>query len=215
MISDEIRREIQHIVRGTLREGDEDSCSKIRNLLCKSFGTGPTVKKEFESRAIIKEQQACFLKSYARDHYFWFDSLPAGSQYLIEGGESKVFLTADGLNVIKTNDASYYATWDEFFNNLVLHNLFFPYTAYLFLGFIEMNDKLCAVIQQPYIEGEQPDLEHIEGVLRYNGFTKVKRQDYYHEELGIALEDMHDENVIAQGQLLFFIDTVFYIMEVK
>ncbi|WP_373287040.1 putative polyvalent protein kinase domain-containing protein [Filimonas zeae] len=28
----------------------------------------------------------------------------------------------------------------------------------------------------------------------------------------MALEDMHDENVIAQGQLLFFIDTVFYIM---
>jgi len=26
------------------------------------------------------------------------------------------------------------------------------------------------------------------------------------------LEDMHDENVLAKGEVLFFIDTVFYIM---
>jgi hypothetical protein len=28
-----------------------------------------------------------------------------------------------------------------------------------------------------------------------------------------VLEDMHDENVIARNDLLFFIDTVFYVMK--
>lgn len=34
-------------------------------------------------------------------------------------------------------------------------------------------------------------------------------------EFGLILEDMHDENVIARNDALFFIDTVFYIMERK
>jgi hypothetical protein len=34
-------------------------------------------------------------------------------------------------------------------------------------------------------------------------------------EFGLILEDMHDENVIAKNDVLFFIDTVFYIMERK
>ncbi len=40
----------------------------------------------------------------------------------------------------------------------------------------------------------------------------TKRQDYYNQEFGLVLEDMHDENVIAKGDVLFFIDTVFYVM---
>jgi len=80
--------------------------------------------------------------------------LPPGTEYLTRGGESEVYLAADKLNVIKVNDAIYYATWTEYFNSLVLHNLLFP------------------------------------------------------------LEDMHDENVISRQGLLFFIDTVFYIMAI-
>ena len=31
-----------------------------------------------------------------------------------------------------------------------------------------------------------------------------------HKELGLILEDMHDENVLVNADTLFFIDTVFY-----
>ena len=41
-----------------------------------------------------------------------------------------------------------------------------------------------------------------------------KRQDYYNSEFGLVLEDMHDENVISKDAILFFVDTVFYIMKV-
>ena len=71
------------------------------------------------------------------------------------------------------------------------------------------------MVQQQFVEGEQAALEHIEEFLNFNGFEKVRRQDYYNKELGLALEDMHDENVIAKENVLFFIDTVFYIMENK
>src|SRR5882762_8189368 len=112
-----------------------------------------------------------------------------------EGGESEVYLAADKLNAIKVNNAIYYATWTEYFNSLVIHNLLFPNTAYSFLGFMENIGSLCVMLQQPFIEGGQADLKDIKELLTFNGFVNTKRQDYYNKEFGLILEDMHDENV--------------------
>lgn len=212
MISNEIREKIQDIVNGTRCKGTTDHCTTVRNLLVESFGTGPTIKTEFESRAILKERQAGFLKSWAKETDLWLDALPPGSAYITQGGESKVYLAPDRLNVIKVNDAIYYATWDEYLNSIVLHNLLFPSTAYSLIGFMEIDNGLHTVLQQPFIEGGQARLDDIRELLNYNSFENTKRQDYYNSEFGLVLEDMHDENVIAKNDVLFFIDTVFYIM---
>lgn len=95
----------------------------------------------------------------------------------------------------------------------MIHNLLFPNTAYTFLGFTENKGNFSAVLNQPFIVGNQADLKDINELLTFNGFTNTKRQDYYNKEFGLILEDMHDENVIAREDILFFIDTVFYIME--
>ena len=65
MISDEIRQKLQNIIIGELHPGESDTCTAVRDLLCESFGASPTVKSEFESRAIVKERQVGFLESYA------------------------------------------------------------------------------------------------------------------------------------------------------
>ena len=130
MISDEVREQLQNIIRGTCLERATDRCSAIRNLLIESFGASPTAKGEFESRLIVKEKQAEFLKTYAKESGLWLESLEPGIEYLTRGGESHIYLAADRLNVIKVNDAVYYATWAEYFNSLVLHNLIFPNTTY-------------------------------------------------------------------------------------
>src|SRR5215467_13625225 len=111
MISDEIRQQLQNIIRGELSQGQSDACSTIRDLLCKSFGASPTAKSEFESRAVIKEKQVNFLRSHAQEAGLWMKCLPHDSQYLAEGGESKVYLSEAGKSVIKVNDAGYYASW--------------------------------------------------------------------------------------------------------
>lgn len=214
MLSDEIRSKLQDIVRGTRFEGSTDRCSTVRNLLVEGFGASPTVKGKFESRSIIKEKQIEFLRTYTKESGLWLESLAPQTEYLTRGGESKVYLAADRLNVIKVNDAVYYATWTEFFDSLVLHNLLFSNTTYSLLGFIESDGKLNAVLSQPFIEGEQAKLENIKELLSFNGFENTRRQDYYNKEFGLVLEDMHDENVIARQGVLFFIDTVFYIMAI-
>ena len=43
------------------------------------------------------------------------------------------------------------------------------------------------------------------------GFLNTKNHDYYNADLGLILEDLHDENVLTQNGMLYFIDTVFYI----
>jgi hypothetical protein len=133
------------------------------------------------------------------------------SRFLTRGGEAQIYFDTDSRSVIKINDAVYYATWLEFFNSLVIHNLLFPKTAYLFLGFTETNEDLQAVLKQPFISSDAPvDLSDVKGLLAANGFKDTKRNDYFNSELGIILEDMHDENIISYSNTLFFIDTVYH-----
>ncbi|HEY4061094.1 MAG TPA: hypothetical protein VGM30_04300 [Puia sp.] len=73
------------------------------------------------------------------------------------------------------------------------------------------NNSLQAVLRQPFIISDGPvDLSYVKELLAFNGFTNTRRDDYYNEELGLILEDIHDENVIMNFDTVFFIDTVFY-----
>jgi len=110
------------------------------------------------------------------------------------------------------NDAIYYLSWVDYFVNLLLNNYFFPDTAYKLLGFIEDSSILYAVVEQHFINAtEKTDLKHVEQFMTSNGFQKVRNNDYFNPELGIILEDLHDENVLTSNRILYFIDTVFYL----
>lgn len=216
MNNNDTRSKLKNIIKGIVIEGAEDNCTTVRNLLCASFSTSTTVKRDFESKAIIKERQAEFLKKYAQQNALWITHPPDTSQFLARGGEATVYFDAPNKSVVKLNDGVYYATWLEFFNSVVIHNLLFPNTAYIFLGFIEVEDVLQAVMRQPFVASDSAvDLADVKALLSYNGFENrlrkgVPTNNYYNKELGIILEDIHDENVIVNSETLFFIDTVFY-----
>ena len=132
------------------------------------------------------------------------------SQYVSEGAEQKVYLK-DEEHVLKLNDTIYYKSWQDYFYNLLLHNYFFPDTAYKLLGFTKENTVLYGVVQQSYVEITiKTDLEQVKAFLSQNGFENTRNNDYLNPELGIILEDLHDENVLTRNAVLYFIDTVFY-----
>jgi hypothetical protein len=133
MLPDDTRRKIKNIIDGVLVEGQSDNCTTIRNYLCQRFETSREVKKNFEGNSIIKKEQARILIEYSTENNLWFEVLP--ETYLTRGGEAKVYL--EGKNVLKINDAIYYATWLEYLNSLLIHNLVFPNTSYNLLGFIK------------------------------------------------------------------------------
>ena len=211
MFSNDTRTKLESIVGGKVIKTAEDSCTATRNLLCASFRTSTTVKKDFEGQSVIKEEQAGLLRSYCRQKGLWVQELPGEHQFLARGGEAKVYMDRDNRTVIKLNDAVYYATWLEFFNSLVIHNTLFKETAYTFVGFTEKDNSLQAILRQPFITSDAPvELAEINALLVFNDFENTRRNDYYNKELGLILGDMHDENDISSGGDLYFIDTVFY-----
>jgi hypothetical protein len=82
MNNNDTRSKLENIIKGTIIERAEDHCTTIRNLLCASFSTSTTVKRDFESKAIIKEEQAGFLKKYAHKSGLWIEYPPDPTQFL-------------------------------------------------------------------------------------------------------------------------------------
>ncbi len=211
MLPNDTRSKIENIVAGVILKGSEDNCTTIRNTLCSRFTTSTVVKTNFASNAIIKEEQASFIEAFCRSNNLWIENSPPDESYLTRGGEAKIYFDQGRRHVIKLNDAVYYATWLEFLNSLLLHNLLFTNTSYELKGFLKQDDVLYAVLKQPFvIATTRAELTDIRKLLEFNEFRHTKRNDYANKELGLILEDMHDENVLVNSDTLFFIDTVFY-----
>ncbi|MFT4526511.1 MAG: hypothetical protein ACI9FU_001166 [Granulosicoccus sp.] len=130
-----------------------------------------------------------------------------------EGAEQRVYLK-DPEHVLKLNDAIYFETWRDYLHNLLLHNYFFPDTAYELVGFTQIDDVLHAMVKQPFvISTTLTDLSEVGSFLETNGFENTRNNDYFQTGAGVILEDLHDENVLTQNGMLYFIDTVFYLTQ--
>ena len=211
MISNDTTKKLADIIHGNVAERQSDSLAATRNYLCQSFSSNTKIKKDFNNEASIKEKQKEHLIDFITHTRLWYPALP-GDRYLTEGGEAKIYLGADNKTVLKLNDAIYYNTWLDFLNSVLIHNLFFGRTEYTLRGFIQKETVLYAVLEQPFIVADHPtNVDDVKLFLNYNGFKNMRRYDYYNPELGLLLEDIHDENVLTNASVLFFIDTVFYI----
>jgi hypothetical protein len=201
-----MKDEIQYILSG---KSQVKHCHLIQttcSYLKRSQGAG-SVAEEYKQN---KQQERESLIQFANQENLWLADINV-ENYVSQGAEQKVYLK-DGASVLKLNDAIYYASWIDYLHNLLLNNLFFPDTAYQLLGFFKELDVVYAVVEQPFIKAsEKTDLRLVKLFLENNGFQNTKNHDYYNADLGLILEDLHDENVLTQNGILFFIDTVFYI----
>jgi hypothetical protein len=212
MLNDDTKNKIQNIICGTHINWQADTCTTTRNFLCSSFSPSTTVKKDFDNRALIKEEQAAALIHYINEKQLWVNRPPEVERLLTVGGEAEVYMNTDERHVIKLNDAVYYSTWLDFFNSILLHNILFEETSYELIGFAKRDNILQAVLKQAFvISDSRVHLPDVKAFLEYNGFINIRRNDYYNKSTGLILEDIHDENVIMNSGIIFFIDTVFYV----
>jgi Serine/Threonine/Tyrosine Kinase found in polyvalent proteins len=212
MFPNDTRKILENIINGIVLPGQKDNLTAARNYLCSGFSTSTTVEKDFDRQSAIKEEQGKKLKTFIEEQRLWLQNFAPDERYLTKGGEALVYFDNDNRSVIKLNDAVYYSTWLDFFNSVLIHNTLFEKTAYELLGFTENENGLLAILKQPFVIADgEVDLTDVKKLLEYNGFKNTRRNDYYNEELGLILEDIHDENVIVNSNTLFFIDTVFYI----
>jgi hypothetical protein len=204
-----LKDELKTIISGTGTVTKGTAIQAVANHLKKSKATGATA----EEKKPVKEQEATAILDYSRSHDFFFTKLHK-ERFLAEGAEQKVYLEPDGQYVIKLNDSIFYASWEDYFNSLLMHNYFFPSTSYELIGFQYEDEKLCAVVRQSYIHTTEPtDEAVVKELMTANGFINKKNSDYFNKELGIILEDLHDENVLTNDGVLFFVDTVFYLTD--
>ncbi|MFT3982231.1 MAG: hypothetical protein QM687_17305 [Ferruginibacter sp.] len=212
MLQNDTSNKIQDIISGKSIAWQTNHCTAARNYLCRSFSPSTKVKEDFEGNLLIKEKQAKALEDYISENNLWVKRPAVATQLLTIGGEAQVYIDVAEKQVIKLNDAIYYATWLDFFTSILLHNLFFPETSYTLIGFTTRGQNLQAVLTQPYIISDDAvNLENVKASLEELGFINTKRNDYYNKSLGLILEDIHDENVIMNCGFIFFIDTVFYV----
>ena len=200
--------EIQRIISRKGKSGDGANIHAAVSYLRAGKKTGVLDKKDKH----FKLEETERLRQYVENRHLWLKDIDLNS-YISQGAEQKVYLK-DGRSVFKLNDAIYFLSWIDYFVNLLLHNYFFPDTAYKLLGFFEDEKIVYAVVEQQFITATEPtDLKLVEQFMNSNGFYKIRNNDYANDELEIILEDLHDENVLTRNGILYFIDTVFFLKQ--
>jgi hypothetical protein len=205
-----LKHELQDIIsgNGTVRFGEAIQSAKRFIRGKKETIQGIEETKQFQI------QEAQILTEYIDQNNLWITDINPSS-YIGEGAEQKVYESSDPDFIIKLNDRIFYACWEDYFSSLLLHNYFFPHLAYELLGFHMAEAALCAVVKQHFVKSTGPtNLENVKTFVESNGFVQTRINNYHHPQLGIIIEDLHDENVLTEEGTLQFIDTVFYLTPV-
>lgn len=202
----QIKYELQHLISGKSGFGYDALIQAVARHLRSGKRASPMAEEKHEN----KPKEAKRLFEFARQSELIIGDINQEA-FISAGAEQKVYIN-DDKTVIKLNDAIYYASWEDYFHNLLLHNYFFSDTAYHLLGFHWAEDTLFSVVEQPFVKADEiTDLEGVKSFMNANGFIHSRKHDYRHPELGVIIEDLHDENVLTQKGLLYFIDTACFI----
>jgi hypothetical protein len=165
--------EIQRIISGKSQVRSGTNIQAAIDYLRKSEKSSALDKTDKR----FKREETERLKQSVENQNLWVQDIDLNN-YVSEGAEQKVYLK-DNRSVIKLNDAIYYLSWVDYFVNLLLHNYFFPDTAYKLSGFFEHKSVLYAVVEQHFITAdEKTDLKHVEEFMQANGFQKIRNNDY-------------------------------------
>lgn len=202
----QIKYELQNLISGESGASYDALIQTVVSHLRRGKRTSPMAEEKHENKA----QETKELIDFSKSNNLIIENIPE-EKFIASGAEQKVYITGEKY-VIKLNDAIYYASWEDYFYNLLLHNYFFADTAYHLLGFHLSDTTFYAVVQQPYIKADSiTNLKQVKDFMAANGFENKRRNDYENENLGLILEDLHDENVLTADGMLHFIDTVFFI----
>lgn len=204
-----IKNELQNIITGNGQIGDKNLIKTIQDVLRRNE---ESIQISSQNK-LVKSEEEIFLKHIIEAEDLTYKEEISESNYISEGAEQKVY-RLDHKYIIKLNDTIFYASWKDYFNSLLIHNYFFNSTKYELLGFKIINKKIFAVVKQRFVKADETvDLEQVKSFLEFNNFRNVRNNDYQNDELGLIFEDLHDENVLINNGILYFIDTIFYLTD--
>lgn len=195
------KNEINDIISGTREVKFGQSIQSAIRLLRKNEATSGVVKrtKREEQEKFNRHKKIISIPDYPK---------------IGDGGIEHLVYRLDGKFLIKTNNGIFYKLWEDYLINLLIHNYLFPATAYELIGFTEEKGEFKSVVKQRFVEATEPnDMNFVREWFTNNGFMATREGDYFNPELGITIEDIHDQNVITENGIVYLIDTVMFIGE--
>jgi hypothetical protein len=125
-----IKDELQHIIFGDGQKGQTSQLKKIQHFLSTNAGASLAAEKHQQ----FKSEETARLLVFAEQKGLLYAPAIRATDFISQGAEQKVY-RLDSTRVLKTNAGVFYECWRDYFNSLLIHNYFFPATAYTFLGF--------------------------------------------------------------------------------
>ena len=166
-----------------------------------------------------QEKEGCRLIAIAKANQLFIEKKKwelYGDRKRLPSGESIVYLSADGKDVIKVRNPFAKSAikrmhaQDAIYEHLV-HNLLFPQTRYHFEGISEDADGVRIILRQKYISDtytastqDEIDRYLIEGL----GLSIENRYYYANDYIAITDVSADGDNVLTDGEHLYFIDPI-------
>ncbi len=148
-----MKDELRNIISGTSKVRNGEVIQTASRYLSRSKETSNMAKDQKH----YKEKEEKVLRDFVTKNNLWLHNINS-KDYVSEGAKQKVYLK-DSKHVIKLNDGIYYQSWKDYFNSILLHNYFFPDTAYELIGFIEETKYqkivLYAVVKQEFVRATE------------------------------------------------------------
>jgi Serine/Threonine/Tyrosine Kinase found in polyvalent proteins len=141
--------EIQHIISRKSQTGQGIVIKTITDYLARCQEASGMAKTD----KYFKVKETKNLIDFIETEKLWYSTINI-DDFIAEGAEQKVFIKNE-QRVLKLNDSIYYLSWLDYFQNLLLHNYFFSDTFYTFLGFYQLEEKLYAVVEQPFVKANE------------------------------------------------------------
>jgi hypothetical protein len=105
-----------------------------------------------------------------------------------------------------------HVSWRQFFDRMLLHNLYYPEAPLRLEGFVDSEAGLCPVFTQPDVRAVRgAPREEVAPMMKARGYTRKSGDDYANDLLHV--EDLHDGNVLVDAEgALHVIDPVIFLV---
>jgi hypothetical protein len=176
----------------------------------------PDSRESVKINALIRRAEASALREFAVLCRLLLDGEAFENRWKAQGemGGSENDITYDettGLVWKRNRVDVMHASWRQFFDRMLLHNIYFPEAPLRLEGFVDSSSGLCPVFTQPDVHAVRgARRQEVSAAMESRGYNRTRHDDYQSPQL--LVEDLHDGNVLVDpdGQL-HVIDPVIFV----
>lgn len=176
----------------------------------------PNSRESVEINRRLREVEAAVLRQFAERNQLLLDGIEFENRWRDQGamGGSENDITYDestGLVWKRNRVDVMHVCWRQFFDRMLLHNIYFPEAPLRLEGFVDSDSGLCPVFTQPDVHAVRGALRaEVSAVMEKRGYKRTRNDDYQSRLL--LVEDLHEGNVLVDSEgRMHIIDPVIFV----